>query len=91
MQVRFVQLEGPLELGEAFAVLVELGLELPQLCKLCNFVVLWWRVDLSFVPRYPRFFSRYGGSATGSGILRVVSSCYFPVDVEAFPRRVVAV
>ena len=23
--------------------------------------------------------------------MHVVSSCYFPVDVEAFPRRVVAV
>ena len=29
MRVRLVLLEGPLELGEAFMVLVELGLELP--------------------------------------------------------------
>ena len=91
VRVRLVLLEVPLELGEAFAVLVELGLELPQLCELCSFVVLWWRVDLSVVPRCPGVFSCYGGSATGGGILRVVSSCYLAVDVEALTRRVVAV
>ena len=78
MRVQSVLLEGPLELDEAFAILVELGLELPQLCKLCSFVVLWWRVDLLVVPRCPWVFSRYGGSAAGGGVLRVVSSCYVP-------------
>ena len=91
MLVWLVSLEGPLELGEALAILIELGLELPQLCKLCSFVVLRWRVDLSVVPRCPRVLPCYGGSATAGGILCVVRGSHGPVDVEAFPCRVVAV
>jgi hypothetical protein len=91
VRVRLVSLEGSLELGEALAILVELGLKLPQLCKLCGFVILRWRVDLSVVPRCPGFFHCYGGSVTDGGILCVVYGSHGPVDVEALPRRVVAV
>ena len=91
MWVWLVSLESPLELSEVLTILVKLGLELSQLRKLHGFVILRWRVDLSVIPRCPGIFPCYGDSAGGGGVLRFISSCYLPVDVEAFPRRVVAV
>ena len=91
MLVRLVSLEGPLKLGEALAILIELGFELPQLCKLRSFVILRWRVDLSIVPRCLGVLPCYGGSTAGGGVLCFVRGSYGPIDVEAFPCRVVAV
>jgi len=56
-----------------------------------GFVFLGWRVDLIVVPRKPGVLSCHRGSAAGDGILCVVCGLHLPVDVEAFPRRVVAV
>ena len=83
--------ESPLEFGEALAILVELGLELLQLRELCGLVVLRWGVDLFIIPRGPGIFPCYGSSSTSGGILRVVRGSHGPVNVEALPRRVVAV
>ena len=83
--------EDLLEQDEALAIFVELHLELPQLRELRGSVFLRRGVDLSVVPRRPGVFSRRGGSTTRSSILRLVGSFYRPVDVIAFPRRVVAI
>ena len=91
VRVWLVSLESPLELGEALTILVELGVELPQLRELCGLVVLRWGVDLSVIPRRPGVFPCCGGLSTGGGILRVVHGSHGPVNVEALPRRVVAV
>jgi len=80
-----------LKQDEALTVFVELHLELSQLCKLRSFVFLWWGVDLSIVPRRPGVFPCCGGSTARCSILRLVGSFYCPVDVIAFPRRVVAI
>jgi hypothetical protein len=86
-----VLLEDLLEQDEALAVFVELHLELPQLRELRGSVFLRRGVDLSVVPRRPGVFSRRGGSTTRSSIPCLVSGFYRPVDVIAFPRRVIAV
>ena len=88
VRVRLVSLESPLELGEALTILIKHGLQLSQLR---GFVVLRWGVDLSIIPRSPGIFPRCGGSSTGGGILCVVCGSHDPIDVEALPRRVVAV
>ena len=80
-----------LEQDEALAVFVELHLELPQLRELRGSVFLWRGVDLSAVPRRPGVFSCRGGSTARSSILCLVGSFYRPVDVIAFPSRVVAI
>jgi len=86
-----VLLKDLLEQDEALAVFVELHLELPQLHELRGSVFLWRWVDLSVVPRRPGVFSCRGGSTARSSILCLVGSFYRPVDVIAFPRRVVAI
>ena len=59
VRVRWILLEGPFELGEAFVVLVELGFQLTQLCELCGLIVLRRRVWLSFILRSPELRSSY--------------------------------
>ena len=59
--------------------------------KLRDFVVLWWVGDLLIVSRCPGIFPCCGGLTTGSGVLCVVRGSHGPVDVEALPRRFVAV
>jgi len=86
-----VLLEGLLEQDEALAVFVELHLELPQLRELRGSVFLWRGVDLSVVPRRPGVFSCRGGSTARSSIPCLVGIFYRPVDVTAFPRRVIAI
>jgi hypothetical protein len=76
-----VLLEGLLELGEV----------LSQLRKLCGFVFLRRRVDLTIVPRRPEVLPCYRGSGAGDGVLCFVYGFHLPVDIEAFPRRVVVV
>ena len=83
--------EDLLEQDEALAIFVELHLELPQLRELRGSVFLRRGVDLSVVPRHPGVFSCRGGSTARSSIPRIVGSFYCPVDVIAFPRRVVAI
>ena len=56
-----------------------------------GFVLLRWGVDLTVVPRRLGALPRYRGSFTGDGVLCFVGGFYLPVDVEAFPSRVVAV
>jgi len=80
-----------LEQDEAFTVFVELRFQLPQLCMLRNPVFLWRGVNLSVVPRRPGIFPCCRGSTARSSILRLVGSFYRPVDVIAFPCRVVAI
>ena len=64
MQVQLVSLESPLVLAEALAILVKLGLELSQLCKLHGLVILRRGVHLPVVPRCPGIFPHCGGSTT---------------------------
>jgi len=90
-QVGQVLLKDLLEQDEAFTVFVELHLELPQLCKLRSPVFLWRGVNLSIVPRGPWIFPCCRGSTARSSVLRLVGSFYRPVDVIAFPYRVVAI
>jgi len=59
MRVRWILLEGPFELVEAFLILVELGFQLTQLCELCGLIVLRRRVWLSFILRSPELRSSY--------------------------------
>ena len=54
-------------------------------------IVLRWWVHLPVVPRCPGIFPSCGSSSTGGGILCVVRGSYGPVDVEAFPCRIIAV
>ena len=91
VRVRLVLLESPLELAEALAILVKLGLELSQLRKLRGLVILRWGVHLSVIPRCPRIFLSYGGSTIDGGVLCVVCGSHGPVEVEALRRRVVAI
>jgi len=72
-------------------ILIKLGLELSQLRKLRGPVFLWKWVDLSIVPRRPGVFSCCRGSTASSRILRLVGGFHRPVDVIAFPSRVVAI
>jgi len=58
---------------------------------LCGFVFLRRGVDLTVVPRRPAVLPCYRGSTAGDGVLCFVGGFYLPVDVEAFPSRVVAV
>jgi len=89
--VRQVLFEDLLEQDEALMILVKLCLELSKLRKLRGPVFLWKWVDLSVVPRRPGVFSCCRGSTAGSRILRLVGNFYHPVDVIAFPSRVVAI
>ena len=83
--------EDLLEQDEALAVFVELHLELPQLRELRSSIFLRKRVEPSVIPRRPGVFSCRGGSTTRGCIPCLVGSFYCPVDVIAFPRRVIAV
>ena len=56
-----------------------------------GFVFLRWGVDLTIVPRHPGVLPCYRGSCAGDDVLCFVGGFYLPVDVEAFPSRVVAV
>ena len=91
MRVWLVLLEDPLELGKMLAIFIEFRFELSYLRKLRGFVFRRRGVDLTVVPRRPGVLPCYRGSTAGDDILRFVSGFYFPVDVEAFPSRVVAV
>ena len=84
-------LEDLLEQDEALTFLVKLGLELSQLRKLRDPVFLWKWVDLFVIPRHPGVFSCCRGSTASSHILRLIGGFYRPVDVIAFPSRVVAI
>ena len=84
-------LEGLLEQDEALAVFIELHLKLPQLRELHGPVFLRRGVDLSVVPRRPGVFPCCRGSTARYSILRLVGRFYCPVDVIAFPLRVVAI
>jgi hypothetical protein len=86
-----ILLKDLLEQDEALAIFIELHLEFSQLRELRGSVFLWRGVDLSAVPRRPGVFSCRGGSTARSSILCLVGSFYRPVDVIAFPRRVVAI
>ena len=66
-------------------------MRLLQLRKLRGFVFLRWGVDLTIVPRRPGVLPCYRGLAAGDGVLCFVCGFHLPVDIEAFPRRVVAV
>jgi hypothetical protein len=83
--------EDLLEQDEALAIFVELHLELPQLRELRSSIFLRKRVEPSVVPRRPGVFLRRGGSTTRSSIPCLVGGFCRPVDVIAFPRRVIAV
>ena len=85
-----VSLESPLELGEALAILVKLGLELTQLHKVRNFVIPRWG------PTCPSFPGVLGSSLAAGARPSAAAACVSsvvpgPVDVEALPRRVIAV
>ena len=69
VRMRLVSLESPLELGEALAILVKLGLVLSQLRKLCGFVNLRWG---STCPSFPGVL---GSSLTAGARPPVVASC----------------
>ena len=56
-----------------------------------GFVFLRRRVDLTVVPRCPGVLPCYRGSTAGDSILHFVCGLRLSVDIEAFPRRVVAV
>jgi len=86
-----VLFEDLLEQDEAFAIFVELHLELPQLRELRSSVFLRKRVESSVLPRRPGVFLRRGGSTTRSSIPYFVDGFCRPVEVIALPRRVVAV
>jgi len=90
-RVRQVLLKDLLEQNEALTILIKLRLELSQLRKLRGSVFLLWWVDLSVVPRRPGVLPCCMGSTASSNILRLVGSFYCPVDMIAFPSRVVAV
>jgi len=89
--VWLVLLEDLLGQDKARAIFIELCFELPQLRKLRGFVFLRRGVDLTVVPRRPGVLPCYRGSTAGNGVLCLVGGFYCPVDVEAFPSRVVAV
>jgi len=86
-----VLLKDLLEQDEAFTVLIKFCLELSQLCKLRGSVFLRWWVDLSVVPRRPGVFPCCRGSTASNAVLHLIGSFYCPVDMVAFPGRVVAV
>ena len=46
---------------------------------------------MTVVPRCPGVLPCYRSSAAGGGVLRIICGRHLPVDVEAFPRRVIAV
>ena len=48
-------------------------------------------VDLSVVPSRPGVFPRCRGSTASNGVQRLIGSFYRPVDMIAFPSRVIAV
>ena len=56
-----------------------------------SLIILRWWLHLSFVPRCLGIFPYSGGSSTRGSVLHVVRGDHSPVDVEAFPCRVVAV
>ena len=58
---------------------------------MCGFVFLRRGVDPTVVPRRPGVLPCYRGSTAGDGVLCFVGGFYLPVDVEAFPSRVIAV
>ena len=91
MRVQLVSLEGPLELAEVLAILVQLGFQLFQLRELRSLVILRWWVRLSVVPRCPGIPSSSRSSGAGDGILRIVHGDHGSVDIEAFPSRVIAI
>jgi hypothetical protein len=90
-RVRQVLLNDQLEQDEALTILIKFRLELSQLRKLRGSVFLQWWVDLSVVPSRPGVFPCCGGLTASSSILRLVGSFYRPVDMIAFPSRVVAI
>ena len=46
---------------------------------------------MTIIPRRPGVLPCYRGSTASDGVLCFVGGFYFPVDIEAFPSRVVAV
>jgi len=90
-RVRQVLLKDLLEQDEALTILIKFCLELSQLRKLRGSVFLRRWVDLSVIPRRPGVFPYCGGSTASSSILRLVGSFYRPVDMIAFPSRVIAI
>jgi hypothetical protein len=72
-------------------ILIKFCFELPQLRMLRGPVFLWKWVDLSVVPRRPGVFPCCRGSTARNSVLCLVGGFHRPVDMEAFPCRVVAV
>jgi len=90
-RVRQVLLEDLFKQKKALTILVKLCLELSELHKLRGSVLLRRGVDLTVVPRRPEVFPCCRGSTASSSVLCFVGSFYHPVNVIAFPSRVVAV
>ena len=91
MQAWLVLLEDLFKQDKALAVFVKLCFELPYLCKLRSSVFLWRGVDLTVIPRRSGVLPCYRDSTARNGVLCLVGGFHRPVDVEAFPSRVVAV
>ena len=90
-RVWLVLLEDLFKQDKALAILIKLHFELLELRKLCGFV-FWWRgVDLTVVPRRSGVLPCCRGLTAGSVVLCFVGGFHRPVDIEAFPSRVIAV